>query len=317
VIQYHEVTTNMMGKLAKVKVREVDAIPTPFPSWNKMCGEEGGRVGLAKGWFVVIGGTSGAGKSNLSYNIVAHAVRLGFRVGCVNFEMSTMQAVTRFASIVTGIPKMELDQGPGFNVESWQNAAALVGGLKGRLLINGPAVFTLKDVEESYRVLSGEGADMIVVDYGQLIQTGSSESLGQATAVSNTLRELTQKYNPVSVVLSQLNRENSKKKDTPPRKEALQGGSPWENNANQVVLLNHTVRERTPDFLQEKTELIGDKNRHGPSPFVLPVVWDHSCHRLTEYSPNSRDDRQWERVSSEEDVSREGKGEREENELPF
>lgn len=303
-IKYNIVNEALMRHLGERKTAPVDAVPTPFPSWNKMCGEEGGLVGPARGWLVVIGGASGTGKSNTLYNIIAEALRRGETAGGINFEMTTMQAVTRLASISSGIPSWTLNQGPHFSKDAWKKATDHIASLPGKLLINGPAVFSLRDVEESFKVLSDKGARLVGVDYGQLIKpdNGSASDIrARSECVADRLWELTVKYQTLTYVLSQLNRENSKKREAGPRKEALQGGSSWENNANQVILLNHTVRAHTEDFRFERTELLGDKNRHGPSRFTLPVRWNHECHRLEEFDPSADTNDYIEPKKSDED----------------
>ena len=41
------------------QAKPVDAVPTPLPTWNMHCRDDGGGVGLARGWHVTIGAATG------------------------------------------------------------------------------------------------------------------------------------------------------------------------------------------------------------------------------------------------------------------
>ena len=59
--------------------KPVEAVPTPLPSWNAACRDEGGGVGLARGWHDVVAGNTGQGKSLFALNVAASAIRHGDR----------------------------------------------------------------------------------------------------------------------------------------------------------------------------------------------------------------------------------------------
>jgi replicative DNA helicase len=82
----------------------------------------------------------------------------------------------------------------------------------------------------------------------------------------------------VMVGLSQFNRETSKNKERP-QIQGLMGGSPLENDSDQVVLLNHAKVEKRGHFTD--TEALLAKNRHGPAADI-PVMWDYRTLTLTE-----------------------------------
>jgi replicative DNA helicase len=288
-ILFDSVGGSLLDRLRVEKEKEIEAVPTPFESLNWLCGEEGGRQGLAKGWMIVVGGIPGAGKTNFGLNLAAHAVAHGRKVGDVNFEMSQSAAATRFMSILTGVPKRRIERGENFDEEAWEWGKSEVDAHRedgGELLVNREALFYLDDIEESYRVLADQGADLIMVDYAQLIAVSGADGIFQRTeAVANRLRSLTKKYNVVTLALSQFNRETTKNPDKPPSRAGLQGGSAWENNANMVLLLNHakqlTYLNEPPGY--QLTEVIVDKNRHGPPGQKIPVRWDFGNFRCREY----------------------------------
>jgi hypothetical protein len=126
-----------------------------------------------------------------------------------------------------------------------------------------------------------------VIDYAQLIHVGGKDGIFQRSEeVANTLRELTQKHNVASVVLSQFNRE-MKLSNVPPTRHGLQGGSAWENNCNQIVLIDHTFQQINRERTAKYSYLIGDKNRHGLAPWRLPIKWTFDTMRCEEYLPGT------------------------------
>jgi Mrp family chromosome partitioning ATPase len=94
------------------KTAPIECIPTPIPSWNALCGEEGGHDGLAKTWTVVVGGMPGSRKSYLALNLAAHAIRQGKKVGAINFEMSFEGYATRLGGARTSPTSLGLRQSP-------------------------------------------------------------------------------------------------------------------------------------------------------------------------------------------------------------
>lgn len=276
-IIFEPLVGDALTRIGNKITESVPSIPTPFPSWNAQCGEEGGRDGIAQTWVVVVGGADGSGKSYLAVNVAAHAVLTGAKVGFVNFEMTETGLTQRYMAILSGIPKYRLEHGKWFSQRAWETASQRANEVYeesgGVLITNKNSVHDLDDIILAYERLADSGCTMICLDYAQLVKTGSSSIFNRSEEVSNTVRSLSHEYNVVSVILSQLNREGKKLAEDPPSRHHLLGGT-WENDANQIVLIDHTLklRDRAADKLY--TRLILDKNRHGDMPVSIPVSWD-------------------------------------------
>jgi len=274
-IQFAAMRGQRLEDIAKTITATPDALPTPFPTWNLACGEEGGKIGLAKKWFIVLGGNDGSGKSYLLLNLAACGVRAGKKVGFVNFEMTELGMTCRFLSIVSGIPKYHLEHGKYFSMDKWLSAKGEVDKLYreggGMLITNRTAVFDLDDVSKSYHELRESGCEVIIIDYAQLIHVHGADGIfGRTEAVANKLRELTHEYDVTTIVASQFSRAGKGRKR--PSRHGLQGGSAWENNANQIMLIHHGESEIVDDV--KYTKIICDKNRHGMSGFDVDIAWD-------------------------------------------
>lgn len=295
-ITFEPVAGDTLKRLHQYKTAPIDALPTPFPGWNAICGEEGGEVGIAKTWMVVIGGVTGTGKSFVAANIAAHSVRLGRRVGLVNFEMTQSAVATRYLAILAGIPKSQLDMGRRFRSEQWHKAAAVADQIRrdtgGVLVTNESSVFSLTDIEASYEQLAEAGVEQIIVDYAQLVTVeGVAGIFQRSEQVATRLRELTHEYKVQTIALSQFNREEAKA-GKPPSIHGLMGGGIWEHAANQIALIDHTTRMKFGRNEQgapqgEYTQLLFRKNRHGLAPVDMPVKWHYETMRWDEYVPGT------------------------------
>ena len=298
-INFETTAGDTLDRLHDRKLQPVRAIPTPFPSWNALCGEEGGKEGLAERWLVVIGGKTGTGKSYLALNLAARAVMDGILVGMINFEMTQMAVTTRYLSILSGLPKWRMEMGEDFHSPTWKEAQAVADEILrktgGAFVTNESAVFNINHVEESYEKLAKVGARMIVIDYAQLVGVPWANGIYQRSEeVATKLREFTHAYDMTTVAISQFNREEAKS-GKPPTIHGLMGGGIWEHASNQIWLLDHTIRSRygkRPDgFMSgEYTKILCGKNRHGIAPFELPVRWSYENMRFEEYVPGTYDD---------------------------
>jgi len=273
----------------RAKLRLVDAVPTPFPTWNAMCRDEGGGIGIARGWHVVVAGGTGQGKSLLALNMAAEAIRGGERVTVISLEMSKMQLGTRFLAIFSDKNIRELEQGSEFS-ESEHTAACLdltntYASNGGRLITNREVLADLTEIDYGFGFCVEAGSRYIITDYMQLAWTGNADGIyGQITEVSHTIRGLARKHNVVSIGVSQLNREGAKGPESPVIQQ-LMGGGPLEQDADQVLLIDHsTYKEDETNPKEATVDLKLGKNRHG-SVGSIPCRWDYRSLRIREDDP--------------------------------
>jgi len=294
-VNFETTKGSTLTRLRTDKLKPVEAIPTPFPSWNAICGEEGGMVGLARKWLVVVAGVTGTGKSYFVLNLAAHAVRQGKRVGMINVEMTQMAVATRFLTILTGIPRYRLEMGSHFNEDLWdaahKRADEIFEDTGGTLITNESTVFNIEQVEESYKSLTDAGVTVIIVDYAQLVVVpGVTDIFKRSEQVATRLRELSHRYNVTTICVSQLRRAETKNRGKPPSIHDLMGGGVWEQTSNQIWMLNHTIRRRygkkeTGHHQGEITEVLCGKNRSGIAPFEMPLRWQYDNMRFEEFIP--------------------------------
>ncbi len=283
--EFVEILGYELDLLEQAKLAPLDVVPTPYPSWNAICRDEGGAKGLARGWHVLLGGNTGLGKSLLALNIAAHAVKEGEKVAFISLEMGKHQAMTRYMSIFSGANIRRLEWGHLYDKETAFTAKSLIeenhdrnGGV---LLTNERVISRLSDVVGAMRYLNEyEGCRYFITDYLQLAWAGNAQNIhDRITEVSHAIRGEAVDLNVVSVGVSQFNRGVSGSKDRPII-QGLMGGSALENDSNQVLLLDHTTYQETGEDAA-LIKLLAAKNRHG-SRAEVPLLWDYSTLRAKE-----------------------------------
>lgn len=285
VVEFDVLLGDTLDRIEYEKLKPIDAVPSPIPTWNALCRDAGGGVGLARGWHVTIGATTGNGKSLLALNLAAQAIRCGERVAFLSLEMSQTQLATRFLSIVSGVGVRELEQGSSFSVASWRAAGSAVALIHqntgGSIFVNRARFSKLPDLLSAMKYEHEvHGCRYVIVDYMQLAWVDGSKKPDEKIAeVSHSIRDAAVEMNLVSVALSQFNRETSKNREVPPTPQGLMGGSAIENDSDQVILLDHSTREKTDDGVL--TRLLVAKNRHGGMD-AIDVKWDYRVLRIRE-----------------------------------
>lgn len=272
------------GELLKEKLKPVDAVPTGFPMWSKNCHDAGGGIGIARGWHVVIGARTGHGKSILGLNLARAAMAHGEQVGVLSLEMSGSQIETRFMAIAAESPVYLLEQGNGFDqhmfAESLDDLEKLHENSGGVFYVNQKPLRSLEDVLGAMRwTYENRDCRYFITDYLQLAAKDQNDA-GLISEVSHEIRRLADELGVVSVCLSQFTRETSKNAKEPPTIHGFMGGSAIENDADQIILIDHSRMEKTA-FGFDGYLILG-KNRHGPTCRDIPFHFNTKTLRMYE-----------------------------------
>ena len=151
------------------------------------------------------------------------------------------------------------------------------------MYVNEVPIYQLSDIADAIKYQHEvHGCRYVVTDYMQLAEVaGVKDRVEAITIVSHTVRNTARDCGVTSIALSQFNRETSKDYENPPTPQGLMGGSPLENDSDQVVLLNHAKYDRDPMTDSATTQVLLAKNRHGPLK-QIDVTWQYSTLRITE-----------------------------------
>ena len=265
---------------ARRQQSKIDAVATHLPSLNRLCRDDGGGVGFARGWFVTVGANPGFGKSCFALNLTAHALKSHEPVGYVSLEMTTGQIAARYYAIQSDEPISKIERGQ-FDETVWKRAEQKMGPLPA-LYVPEKVSSHWEDVVMFVHECHEKGVRWFVLDYLQLAQVGNEENIYRAiTNITTDLQTWVANTGCVMVALSQFNRTTSAEYRLRPRCQGLWGGMILEASSDLVLLLDHSRYERDPHSNLARTWLIVDKNRHGPVG-DLPVLWDYRTLRMRE-----------------------------------
>ena len=274
-------------------------LQTGFPSWDVACDETGGR-GFGDWWYVVLGGASNAGKTQLALHLTRRAAEAGHLPGVITMEVPRRGLQRRVYANLTSfnyydfLPHRWEEEEPTAKVErlSREVRSYQAGGEEPRsiLVAEQERAPTLDDIMAACEALVEAGATCIVLDHLQLIKAPADQIADRATEISEALRWFAHGRRVLVVALSQLNRLASRERERRPTMHDLLGGTSIESNANQVVLLDHSRQARDAQRTHLlRTWLVLDKNREGPARLDIPVEANFRSGVWREAEPDEAD----------------------------
>lgn len=273
----------------------IRALRTPFPNLNDSCRGFGGRQGYALGWYVVLGGDTGQGKSLLALQHATDAIKQGYRAGFVSMEMSEAELRNRFyAQMVPGVSARDLEPGPDFNpataerVKFWADKWREEHGYL-PLLAEDDCPPDVREVEAMMTTwMTEQDVEVFVVDYLQLLE--HPEGVGSAKEVqkiSAAMREFAHRNRVLVIALSQYNNEGGNDRTRSPHVGHLYGGRRISQDSDVTVLLDHSryVQDAQEPWIA-RSYLMHPKNRHGPKGYEIPIEWDYRTLTAREAMPD-------------------------------
>ena len=212
--------------------------------------------GLCGGDLVVIGARPAVGKSAFSTQLLTNICELGKRAVYFNLEMTDGQVYERLLSRYGGFSLQRIRRAKAFQgneMTRYSNANNQIGKLD---LLTFSGSRTLSEIRRLSRHL---GADVIVVDYLQLIRTEEryASRAVEVGAISKALKALAMDLQVPVIVLSQLNRLSEARETREPAMAELRESGDVEQDASVVMLLWNLDENRIWKGLKV------DKNRQG------------------------------------------------------
>ena len=238
-------------------------LTTGYPAWDRL------GPGLLRGGLYVLAGRPGMGKTSLALDITRHvAVELKQPVGVFSLEMRAdelgLKLLTAESDIAARYTRAGCISGP-----QWQILYAAVRRIAGaRLSLDDTAGLVLRDLEARSWWLKAQHPDLalLVVDYLQLVAAGVKvdQRRLEIALITRKLKELAGQLDLPVLVLSQLNRELTRRSDPRPQLADLAESGAIEQDADQVAFI-HRPEIYAPDdhALRGLAELIVAKHRQG------------------------------------------------------
>lgn len=229
--------------------------------------------GLQNSDFIVLAARPSVGKTSLALNIAEYAaVREGKSVGVFSLEMSKEQLVLRLLSSVTKIDSFKLRSGFLGEMDFPKIAGAMESLSRAKIFIDDTASISVMELRTKARRLKMEhGLDLLIVDYLQLMQPGSSgresNRVQEVSEISRGLKALARELGIPVLALSQLSRQTEMRGESKePRLSDLRESGAIEQDADVVIFLwRKADRVDESDAVGEAIDFSIAKHRNGPT----------------------------------------------------
>ncbi len=248
-------------------------VASPWPSLDAAIG------GFRPGAVYIVGARPGVGKTVVAGQIAVALAKHG-PVAFASLEMSEEELTARFISERIHIAVGNVKDGKMTDAD-WQRFAQRRRNVDDlQIAIDDRTNVTVADVRQFARSVSRHGKlAAVVVDYLQLMASANprADRRVQIGESSRQLKVLAKDLRVPVIVLSQLNRESTKRADPRPRLDELKEAGEIESDADVVILLH---REKV--VAGHKLTLDVAKNRHGETATV-ELRWQGALSRAIEW----------------------------------
>ncbi len=232
--------------------------------------------GLHGGELILIAARPAMGKSSLAVNIAEHiAIKNGKTVAVFNLEMPKEQLVRRILCSQAMVDSKKMLTGD-FTGDDWQRICRVLDKVDASpLYIDDSATVTVSEIRAKCRRLKQtKGLSLIVIDYLQLMQSGSrTESRQQEVAeISRSLKILAKELDVPVIALSQLSRAVETRKDRRPMLSDIRESGSIEQDCDIVMFLYRDEYYNPDTEDKNMAECIIAKHRNG-KPDTIKLGW--------------------------------------------
>lgn len=244
--------------------------------------------GICPGHVVVVAGSPGSGKTTLGLGIAERVALVKKEPALVfSLEMTDVELTNRSLASVGSVQLKHISEGHSMTDGDWPGLTAAVNQLNDApLILCDDSTLTLRDIRQICRTVKREhGLAFVALDYIGLVngETKSASRYETVTEISKGLKRLAKELAVPIVVLAQLNRGPNARANKRPTKSDLRDSGQIEADADVVILVH---RDGESDAGKAGvTELIVDKNRHGPTG-ACRVQHQGAYHRFAELIGN-------------------------------
>jgi replicative DNA helicase len=225
---------------------------------------------LVQGDFLIIGATTGAGKSGLMINLMADLMNT-YQCIYFNMEMSKSTIYKRLVSVNANI-KVSAVEKPQTEYQAGIINQALEKIEDARMIIEHKASDMTAIKSTIAKMKDKERHTVVFIDHLGLVKIDGAKSLyEQATEVAKELRQICLEYDCTIISASQLNRsayDNNAKISL----SMLKDSGELENSASKVLLLYKDKDSKKEDIMQNMIFDIA-KNRDGYTG-IIEAVYD-------------------------------------------
>lgn len=263
-----EVLRNAQAKLEELakNKRTITGLETGFPDFDKI------TTGLHGGEMIILAARPGMGKTALALNMASFAaMHTKKAVAIFNLEMSAEMLVNRMIASVGQIDSYKLQTGNMLE-KDWQRYNEALSQLsETNIFIEDNVSVTAQDIRAKCRRLANSetGLGLVVIDYLQLINSGSRRVESrqvEVSEISRALKTMAVELEVPVIALAQLSRSAEKRESNQPMLSDLRESGSLEQDADMVLFINRRdYYEKAKDFNNKivPAELIIAKHRKG------------------------------------------------------
>lgn len=254
-LKKQEILDSINEEKAKININK-------FPKLNNI-------LKLVQGDFLIIGATTGAGKSGLMINLMADFMNT-FQCIYFNMEMSKSTIYKRIVSVVADIKVNDVEH-PQSNYQKELIDKTLDAIEKAKLIIEHKAS-DMSTIKSTIAKMKDKNKHTIVfIDHLGLVKIDGMKSLyEQATEVAKELRQICLEYDCTIISASQLNRGAYSSDEI--TLSMLKDSGELENSASKVLLLYKDKKAGKEDLMQDMKFDVA-KNRDGYTG-IINAVYD-------------------------------------------
>ncbi len=239
-------------------------VPSGFNDLDQLLG------GFQKSDLLIVAGRPGMGKTSWLLSAALNAARHAkARVAIFSMEMSNEQIVQRLVSSETGINTQQLRLGK-LDDREWALFVEATGNL-GKLRVyldDTPALTPLQLRAKSRRLYSEHGLDLIIVDYLQLMSSGTGRNenrVQEISFISRNLKEIARELNTPVLAAAQLSRAVEQRQDKHPQLSDLRESGSIEQDADVVMFIYRDEVYNENTERPNQADILVAKHRNGPT----------------------------------------------------
>ena len=249
-VPIHEVLRRAQERLEELSKNKSDitGIRTGFYDLDKA------TAGLHGGELIILAARPGMGKTAFALNIATNAAfSTDKAIAVFNLEMSAEMLVNRMIASVGGIDSYKLSTGK-MEHNDWKRYNEAMSKLAStNIYIEDNASITAPEIKAKCRRLAQgkEGLGLVVIDYLQLVTTGSNRIESrqvEVSEISRSLKTMAMELDVPVIALAQLSRSVDKRENKEPALVDLRESGSLEQDADLVLFLNRK------DYYEAKSE---------------------------------------------------------------
>lgn len=249
-VPIHEILSRAQRRLEELAKSgsDVTGIRTGFYDLDKT------TAGLHGGELIILAARPGMGKTTFALNVATNAAFTTDKaVAIFNLEMSAEMLVNRMIASVGGIDSYKINTGK-LEHNDWKRYNEAMSKLaKTNIFIEDNASITAPEIKAKCRRLASQpsGLGLVVIDYLQLVTTGSNRIESrqvEVSEISRSLKTMALELDVPVIALAQLSRSVDKRENKEPALVDLRESGSLEQDADLVLFINRK------DYYEAKSE---------------------------------------------------------------